>query len=82
MSSFAGRRAYAPRGVYSRRAWTDAERFLHGDAGRAVVGEHIKPRHIIAVHVSPSEAGEVAAQIRQVFPEAVAFTTMLEKGHY
>jgi L-ascorbate metabolism protein UlaG (beta-lactamase superfamily) len=56
--------------------------FLLGEAGQTVVREHIKPKHIIAVHISPSEAEKAAAQIKQVFPNAVAFTTMLEKRHY
>lgn len=56
--------------------------FLLGGDGQAVVREHIKPKHIIAVHVSPSEGEKVAAQIRQHFPDAAAFTTMLEKRHY
>lgn len=56
--------------------------FLLGSDGQAVVREHIKPKHIIAVHISPSEAEKVAGQIKQVFPDAVAFITMLEKRHY
>lgn len=55
--------------------------FLLGDAGQAVVREHIKPKHIIAVHLPP-DAEKVARQIRQVFPGAAVFTTMLEKRHY
>ncbi|MGH9941127.1 MAG: MBL fold metallo-hydrolase [Pyrinomonadaceae bacterium] len=56
--------------------------FLLGSDGQTVVREHIKPKHIIAVHISPSEAEKVADQIKQAFPNAVAFTTMLEKRHY
>ena len=56
--------------------------FLLGGAGQAVIREHIKPKHIIAVHISPSEAEKVAGQIRQVFPDAAVFTTVLEKRHY
>jgi L-ascorbate metabolism protein UlaG (beta-lactamase superfamily) len=56
--------------------------FLIDKDGQAVVREQIKPKQIIAVHISPSEAQEVAGQIKQVFPDAVAFTTMLEKRHY
>lgn len=56
--------------------------FLLGTGGPAVIREHIKPRHIIAVHISPSEAAKVSGQIKQAFPDAVAFTTMLEKRHY
>jgi L-ascorbate metabolism protein UlaG (beta-lactamase superfamily) len=56
--------------------------FLLGSDGPTVVREHIKAKQIIAVHISPSEAGSVPGQIKQMFPEAVAFTTMLEKRHY
>jgi L-ascorbate metabolism protein UlaG (beta-lactamase superfamily) len=56
--------------------------FLLGEAGQTVIREHIKPKRIIAVHVSPSGAEKVAGQIKQVFPDAVVFTTMLEKRHY
>ncbi len=56
--------------------------FLLEPAGQAVVREHIKPRQIIAVHISPAEADDVVRRIKQIFPAAVAFTTMLEKGHY
>lgn len=56
--------------------------FLLGGEGQAVVREHIKPKQVIAVHISPSEAGKVAAQLKQTFPEAVAFTSMLEKRRY
>jgi L-ascorbate metabolism protein UlaG (beta-lactamase superfamily) len=56
--------------------------FLLGSEGQAVIREHIKPKHIIAVHISPSESAKVAGQIKQVFPDAVAFTTMLEKRYY
>jgi L-ascorbate metabolism protein UlaG (beta-lactamase superfamily) len=53
--------------------------FLTDDEGRTVVREHIKPKHIIAVHISPSEADHVSAQIKKDFPGAVAFTTLLQK---
>jgi L-ascorbate metabolism protein UlaG (beta-lactamase superfamily) len=56
--------------------------FLLGEAGQTVIREHIKPKQIIAVHVSPSEGEKVAGQIKAVFPNAVAFTTMLEKRRY
>jgi L-ascorbate metabolism protein UlaG (beta-lactamase superfamily) len=56
--------------------------FLLGDAGQTVIREHIKPKHIIAVHISPSEAEKVAGQVKRVFPDAAAFTTMLEKRRY
>ena len=56
--------------------------FLVGREGQTVVREHIKPRHIIAVHISPAESDKIATQIKQAFPSAVAFTTLLEKRVY
>ena len=53
--------------------------FLVDEEGRTVVREHIKPKQIIAVHISPSEAEQVSAQIKKDFPSAVAFTTLLQK---
>src|SRR5262245_24848988 len=51
--------------------------FLLEPAGQKVIREHIKPRQIIVVHCSPAEAEDVVKRVKQVFPEAVAFTTML-----
>lgn len=56
--------------------------FLTSSEGQTVVREHIKPRQIIAVHISPSESDKTTTQIKQAFPGAVAFTTMLEKKNY
>ena len=56
--------------------------FLIDQAGPALVREHIKPKHIIAVHISPIQVKNVTAQIKQAFPDAVAFTTLLEKRQY
>jgi L-ascorbate metabolism protein UlaG (beta-lactamase superfamily) len=56
--------------------------FLLGKAGQTIVRDHIKPKHIIALHISPDEAEEAAGRIRRVFPDAVAFTTLLEKRRY
>jgi L-ascorbate metabolism protein UlaG (beta-lactamase superfamily) len=56
--------------------------FLLGKQGQTIVREHIKPKQIIAVHISPSEGAAVAAQIRKDFPGAIAFTTLLEKQSF
>ncbi len=56
--------------------------FLLGTEGQTIVREHIKPKQIIAVHISPAESEKVTGQIKQAFPGAVAFTTMLEKRQY
>jgi L-ascorbate metabolism protein UlaG (beta-lactamase superfamily) len=56
--------------------------FLSGSDGPSVVREHINPRHIIAVHMPASGAERAAGQIQQAFPQAVAFTTLLERRSY
>lgn len=56
--------------------------FLLYSEGQTLVREHIKPKQIIAVHVSPSSREKVAAQVKQAFPGAIAFTTMLEKKQF
>jgi len=56
--------------------------FLLDSEGQTVVRDHIRPKRIIAVHISPAQAETVKAQIRQSFPDAVAFTTLLEKRKF
>jgi L-ascorbate metabolism protein UlaG (beta-lactamase superfamily) len=56
--------------------------FLLEKEGQTILIEKIKPKHIIAVHISPDEAEKTAAQIKRIFPNGVAFTAMLEKRHY
>ena len=56
--------------------------FLIGTEGQTIVRDHIKPKHIIAVHISPDESERTLAQAKQAFPGSVAFTTMLEKKAY
>ena len=56
--------------------------FLLGPEGQTVVRDHIKPKQIIAVHISPGESERTITQMKQLFPGAVAFTTMLEKKTY
>ena len=53
--------------------------FLLSPEGQTIIKEHIKPKQIIAVHISPDQGERVAAQIKQLFPGAIAFTTLLEK---
>jgi L-ascorbate metabolism protein UlaG (beta-lactamase superfamily) len=53
--------------------------FLTGSEGQTVIRDHIKPKQIIAVHISPDEGERTITQAKQLFPGAVAFTTMLEK---
>lgn len=54
--------------------------FLTGIEGQTIIRDHIKPTQIIAVHISPDESERTITQIKQAFPGAVAFITMLEKS--
>jgi L-ascorbate metabolism protein UlaG (beta-lactamase superfamily) len=56
--------------------------FLLEKDGPRIVREYIKPKNIIAVHISPIQIKRVTEQIKEVFPDAVAFTSMLEKRRY
>jgi L-ascorbate metabolism protein UlaG (beta-lactamase superfamily) len=56
--------------------------FLTSDAGAAVVRDHIKPKHIVAVHMPARDPDHAAAQIKTRFPAAVPFTVLLEKRYY
>jgi L-ascorbate metabolism protein UlaG (beta-lactamase superfamily) len=56
--------------------------FLTSDEGAAIVRQHIKPKHIVAVHMPAESPERAAAQIRERFPDAVPFTVLLEKRFY
>jgi L-ascorbate metabolism protein UlaG (beta-lactamase superfamily) len=56
--------------------------FLTSDEGAAIVRQHIKPKHIVAVHMPAGESGRAAAQVRERFPDAVPFVALLEKKYY
>ena len=53
--------------------------FLTGARGQKLVRDHIRPKQIIAVHISPETSETTTAQVKQAFPDAIAFTKMLEK---
>lgn len=56
--------------------------FLTTASGQAVVERHIKPKHIIAVHVGPAEGAAIEAQVKQRFPAADIFKILLEKRSF
>ncbi len=56
--------------------------FLTSKSGQALIEKHIKPKHIIAVHVGPGEADDIERQVKQSFPKADVFKTMLEKKNF
>ncbi len=56
--------------------------FLAYPEGQAIIREHIKPKHMIAVHVGPADAETLKRQIAKVFPTADVLTTLLEKRHF
>lgn len=52
--------------------------FLLSEEGRELVAEQFAPRRIIAVHVPPSEASEIAERLSEHYPDITVFTEMLE----
>lgn len=56
--------------------------FLTSDEGAAIVRQHIKPKHIVAIHMPAEDPQSAAARIRERFPDAVPFTVLLEKRFY
>lgn len=52
--------------------------FLTTSDGRTIIREHIKPKQIVAVHVGPGETEALRRQIKDEFPNADIFGTMLE----
>lgn len=56
--------------------------YLVDTNGQAIVRDLIQPKHIVAVHIPPGVAADIKTRIRQHFPEADAFTAMLETRRY
>jgi L-ascorbate metabolism protein UlaG (beta-lactamase superfamily) len=56
--------------------------FLLSDEGADIVRNHIKPKHIVAVHLGPREPARTFERIRARFPDAAAFAALLEKRYY
>ena len=52
--------------------------FLLSNTGRAIVKNQIRAKHVIAVHVPPAEAAQVAEQVKLAYPGALTFTHILE----
>ncbi|HKO99867.1 MAG TPA: MBL fold metallo-hydrolase [Pyrinomonadaceae bacterium] len=52
--------------------------FLLSPADRKIVESQIGPREVVAVHVSPADAANVAAQVEAAYPKAHTFTRILE----
>ena len=53
--------------------------FLTSKSGQELIERHIRPRHIIAVHLGPGDAEEITREVKKNFPAADVFSTMLEK---
>lgn len=49
--------------------------FLISAENRALVQQHIRPAHIIALHIPPAEAARWQREVRTFFPDAHACTT-------
>ncbi|MCG8604679.1 MBL fold metallo-hydrolase [bacterium] len=56
--------------------------FLTSSTGRRIISEFIKPKGLIAVHVSPNDADKTRKQIAEFYPDATVFTTPLERVEF
>lgn len=56
--------------------------FLISDAGRAIVNDHIKPRHIVALHIPPQGAENWARQVKASYPEAMICAEPMQKRNF
>jgi L-ascorbate metabolism protein UlaG (beta-lactamase superfamily) len=50
----------------------------YGSAPRQVT-ERVKPRHIVAMHISPTEFAEASAELRSVYPGIILFEKPMER---
>lgn len=53
--------------------------YLLSESGRKLIKEQFDPKHIVAVHISPDDAESVTKQIKEFYPDATAFTKILEE---
>lgn len=56
--------------------------FLTSKTGPVLIEQHIKPKRLVAVHVSPSETEQVTLDVKKNFPNADVFTTLLQKKYF
>ena len=52
--------------------------FLLSEKGRKLVKDQFAPKHIVAVHVSPSDADEVTNELNKHYADITVFTRILE----
>lgn len=51
---------------------------IYSESARKLVNEKIRPKHIIAIHVPPEEAGKVRKETLKHYPNATVFTKPME----
>ena len=56
--------------------------FLLSGDGRSLVKEQFNAKQVIAVHISPGEAEQVSANLKEVYPEAIPLTNILEERKF
>lgn len=56
--------------------------FLLSEQGRRLVKEQFNPKQIIAVHISPNEAGKISEDLKKASPETVPLTKILEERSF
>jgi len=53
--------------------------FLTAATGQKMISEFIKPKHLVAVHISPQAGQEVKEEVHKFYPTAVIFTEPLQE---
>jgi len=59
--------------------------YLLAPEGQALVKAHIKPKHIVAIHIpiaSPAELEKARKDITAAFPSATLFVTLMQKAQF
>ena len=53
--------------------------FALDETGRRLLRDHIRPKHIVLMHIRPDEVEQIREQARQIFPDAVVFDAPLQR---
>lgn len=56
--------------------------YLLDETGRTIVDEHIKPKHIVALHIPPRDSEKSAQRIKEFYPDAMVCAQPMEKRTY
>ena len=56
--------------------------FLTNTKGREIISNFIKPKHLIAVHVSPGDAADASRKVAKYYPNATVFTKPMQSVEF